>query len=104
MFQLPLIEICIARSRLAELGDDANFELGNDRSFELGNDAGFELSNDPSFEFGNDPNFELGNDARRHICDNSSAFKRLYDFCIFISFCWIGAQRNENKLYQLKQE
>ena len=63
MFQLPLIEICIARSRLAELGNDANFELGND------------------------PSFELGNDARRHICDNSSAFKRLYDFCIFISFC-----------------
>ena len=45
-------------------------------------DAGFELSNDPSFEFGNDPNFELGNDARRHKCENSSAFKRLYDFCI----------------------
>ena len=79
MFQLPLIEICIARSRLAELGNDANFELGNDPSFDLDNDS--------SFELGKDLSLELGNDARRHICDNSSAFKRLYDFCIFISFC-----------------
>ena len=62
MFQLPLIEICIARSRLAELGNDANFELGNDPSFDL--------DNDPSFELGNDPSFELDNDARQHICDN----------------------------------
>ena len=66
VFQLPLIMICIARSGLAELGNGPSFELGND----------------PSFELGNDPSFELGNDARRHICDNSSAFKRLYDFCI----------------------
>ena len=87
MFQLPLIEICIARSRLAELGNDANFELGNDPSFELGNDPSFDLDNDSSFELGKDLSLELGNDARRHICDNSSAFKRLYDFCIFISFC-----------------
>ena len=63
MFQLPLIEICIARSRLAELGNDANFELGNDPSFDL--------DNDPSFELGNDQSFELDNDARQHICDNS---------------------------------
>ena len=35
MFQLPLIEICIARSRLAELGNDANFE----RSFYILDDV-----------------------------------------------------------------